>query len=59
MTKKHFEFVAALISAVKDMRNRTDLAILAAAKFEKENSRFDRDIFLEACRVVPPRLSLE
>ena len=51
MTKKHFEFVAALLSAVEEIGNLNNLALLAAAKFERENQRFDRDVFLAACKV--------
>lgn len=52
MTKKDFEFVAALISAVRDFNDRQMLAILAAAKFSKENERFDVDRFNAACRIL-------
>ena len=51
MTKQHFEFVAALISAVQDTNNRQMLATLASAKFSKENKRFDNDRFMTACNV--------
>ena len=51
MTKKHFEFVAKLISQVNDIQNRNNLAATAANTFESENPLFDRDRFLEACKV--------
>ena len=50
-TKATFEFTAALISAVVDLPNRNMLAILAGAKFERDNPRFDKDRFMEACDV--------
>jgi hypothetical protein len=52
MTKQHFEFVASLISAVQDTNNRQMIAVLAAAKFSKENERFDSDRFMSACNVT-------
>ena len=51
MTKKDFEFVAALISAVRDVSERNMLAILAAAKYEKDYPRFKTDVFMVACDV--------
>ena len=47
MTKKHFELVANIIAGVKDGDNREELAEIAAAIFENENPRFDRDRFLD------------
>jgi hypothetical protein len=52
MTKKDFEFVAALISAVRDFNDRQTLAVLAGAKFAKDNPRFDVDRFNAACRIL-------
>jgi hypothetical protein len=49
MTKKHFEFVAAIINAANNGVAPENLATLAAAKFEKENPRFDKQRFLNAC----------
>ena len=51
MTKKDFEFVAALISAVRDVSERNMLAVLAAAKYEKDYPRFKTDVFMVACDV--------
>ena len=53
MTKKDFEFVAALISAVRDFNDRQMLAILASAKFAKENPRFKVEKFMAAAGVNP------
>ena len=47
MTKKHFEFIADLIAGVEDGDNREELAEAAATVLEKENSRFNRDLFLD------------
>ena len=51
MTKKHMEFVAALILASRNGVSAENLAIMAAAKFAKENPRFDETRFFEACGV--------
>ena len=51
MTKKHFEFVADLLSEVKDIENRKLLAFAAINQFENENPLFKRDIFLKRCEV--------
>ena len=48
-TKKDFEFVAALISAANNGTPAPVLATLAAAKFAKDNPRFDADRFKRAC----------
>lgn len=48
-TKKDFEFVAALISAARNGVPADALATLAAAKFAKDNPRFDSDRFKRAC----------
>ena len=49
MTKQHFEFVAALINAARNGTPAPVLATLAAAKFAKDNPRFDADRFKRAC----------
>ena len=51
MTKQHFEFVAQLISQVKDLENRNQLACEASARFSYENQRFDEQRFMAACKV--------
>ena len=48
-TKEHFEFTAALISAARNGTPASVLATLAAAKFAKDNPRFDEDRFKRAC----------
>jgi len=48
-TKKDFEFVAALINAANNGTPAPVLATLAAAKFAKDNPRFDADLFKRAC----------
>ena len=56
MTKKHFELVASLINAANQGAPASDLALLAVAKFEEENPRFDAERFLDACGnpLAPP-----
>ncbi len=49
MTKQHFEFVASLINSANNGVAPQHLAILAAAKFEKDNPRFDKGRFYNAC----------
>ena len=49
MTKQHFEFVASLIDAANKGTSPQHLAILAAAKFEKDNPRFNKARFYNAC----------
>ena len=49
MTKQHFEFVASLIDAANKGTPPQHLAILAAAKFEKDNPRFNKARFYNAC----------
>ena len=49
MTKQHFEFVASLINAANKGVAPQHLAILAAAKFTKDNPRFDKGRFYNAC----------
>ena len=48
-TKKDFEFTAALINAARNGTPASVLATLAAAKFAKDNPRFDTDRFKRAC----------
>ena len=49
VTKEHFEFTAALISAARNGTPAPVLATLAAAKFAEDNPRFDADRFKRAC----------
>ena len=49
MTKQHFEFVASLINAANNGVAPAHLATLAAAKFTKDNPRFDKGRFYNAC----------
>ena len=51
VTKEHFEFTAALINAAANGTPAPVLATLAAAKFAKDNPRFDVDRFKTACGV--------
>ena len=53
MTKKHMEFVAALILASRNGVSTEALANMAAAKFAKENPHFDETRFFEACWYGP------
>ena len=53
MTKQHFEFVASLINAASNGTSPQHLAILAAAKFAKDNPRFDKPRFYDACGLLP------
>ena len=48
-TKEHFEFTAALINAANNGTPAFALATLAAAKFAKDNPRFDEERFFSAC----------
>ena len=56
MTRKDYEAIAEIFSAVEKERPRQEVgAILAVMRgladyFEKDNPRFDRDRFVEACR---------
>ena len=50
-TKEHFEFTAALINAANNGTPASALATLAAAKFAKDNPRFDEERFKVACGV--------
>lgn len=52
MTKKHFVMIAQAINSTRyDNNNLDGLAYHLAAEFERENPRFDRKRFLEACGV--------
>tara|TARA_Y100000310_G_scaffold309389_1_gene353432 strand:- start:2374 stop:2643 length:270 start_codon:yes stop_codon:yes gene_type:complete len=51
VTKEHFEFTAALISAANNGTPAPVLATLAATKFAEDNPRFDADRFKRACGV--------
>ncbi len=61
MTKQHFEFVASLINAANNGVAPAHLATLAAAKFAKDNPRFDEGKFLAACGnpLPPPPATIE
>ena len=48
-TKKDFEFTAALLAAAIGGTPPLHLVTLAAAKFKKDNPRFDADRFKRAC----------
>ena len=50
-TKEHIEFTGALINAAQNGTPAFALAILASAKFAKDNPSFDADRFKEACGV--------
>ena len=50
MTRKHFEMVAAAVAKITKRSDRWLVANMLANSFEKENSRFDRDRFIAACR---------
>jgi hypothetical protein len=56
MTKQHFEFVASLIHAANQGTPASVLAMIAVAKFEEDNPRFDAERFLDACGnpLAPP-----
>ena len=54
MTKQHFEFVASLINAANNGVAPAHLATLAAAKFTKDNPRFDEGKFFAACGTHEP-----
>jgi hypothetical protein len=55
MTKKHLEFLAALINAAHNGTSAETLATLAAAYCADTNPRFDEARFLVACGThLPP-----
>lgn len=51
MTKKHFELVAEIISSIENRSARVTAASKAIKLFEKENPRFNKDLFLDACNL--------
>ena len=55
-TKRDFEFTAALIHAANNGTPASVLAMIAVAKFEQDNPRFDAERFLTACGnpLAPP-----
>ena len=50
MTRKDFELIAAAVANITQRSDRWLVANMLANSFEKENSRFDRDRFIAACR---------
>ena len=50
MTRKHFEMVAAAVANITMRSDRWLIANMLANSFENDNSRFDRDRFIAACR---------
>ena len=50
MTRKHFEMVAAAVANITMRSARWLVANMLANSFENDNSRFDRDKFIAACR---------
>ena len=50
MNKKHFEVVAAAVANIHPRSSRWMIANLLANTFETEYPRFDRDMFIAACR---------
>ena len=50
MTRKHFEMVAAAVANITMRSDRWLVANMLANSFENDNSRFDRDKFIAACR---------
>ena len=59
MTKKDFEFTAALINAANNGTPAPALATLAAAHFAKGNPRFDDDRFKRACGLTWAQIDSE
>ena len=49
MTKKHFQMVAQVVSAIDNGDTRSEVALNFASEFQKENPRFDINRFLKAC----------
>ena len=49
MTKKHFQLVANVVSAIDDINIRRETALNFASEFQKENPRFDIQKFIKAC----------
>ena len=60
MTKKHFEFIVSILNAANQPAPASDLALLAVAKFEQDNPRFNAERFLDACGnpLAPPPSSI-
>lgn len=52
MTKKHFQMVANVISAIDDINTRRETALNFASEFQKENPRFDIQRFIKACNAL-------
>ena len=50
MTRNHFEMVAAAVANITMRSDRWLVANMLANSFENDNSRFDRDKFIAACR---------
>ena len=50
MTRKHFKMVAAAVAKMVERSDRWLITNLLADSFENDNSRFDRDKFIAACR---------
>ena len=59
MTKRHFEFTAALINAAAKGVAPEHLATMAAAEFAKDNPRFDADRFKRACGLTWQQIDVE
>jgi len=51
MTKKHFQLVARIVSAIDDVDTRKEVALNFAHSFQEENPRFDIFRFIKACGV--------
>jgi hypothetical protein len=49
VTKKHFQLVANVVSAIDDINIRRETALNFASEFQKENPRFDIQKFIKAC----------
>lgn len=52
MTKKHFQLVANVVSAIDDIDIRKEVALNFANEFQKENPRFEILRFVKACGVT-------
>ena len=50
MTRKHFKMVATAVANIVNRPDRWMIANVLANNFENDNSRFDRDKFIAACR---------
>jgi hypothetical protein len=51
MTRKHFEMIANVVSAIDDMDTRKEVALNFAHSLREENPRFDIFRFIKACGV--------